>query len=319
MGTHPPPRSDPRAFLEASVLVPAGYGELAAEALFAPGCTGVAFGPRSLVAAPLPAARELVRAFYPGSAEVEGSALRVLLEQRLERLVQSLAGDLGRPALELRALPPEHWAETWRKVWRPHRVARVCVVPPGRGPLPRPDDVRLALEPGAAFGTGRHATTRLALQALQRRLAPGDRVCDAGSGSGILAVAACLLGAAAAEGFDLDPGAVGHARELARDNGVADRARFEVLDLEHLAPEPAGFARGPFDGLVANLYGDLVRAHAPSLAARLRRGGWFVVTGCLAEVRPEVRAALEGAGLEVGSVATRGRWDCLEGIRRGPA
>jgi ribosomal protein L11 methyltransferase len=198
------------------------------------------------------------------------------------------------------------------------RVGRVCVVPPERAGGLRPTDVRLALEPGAAFGTGRHATTRRGLAALQTRLSPGERVVDAGCGTGILAVAACLLGAADATGFDFDANAVAHADELARTNGVADRARFLQADLERLSCGDAGARAGlsaPADGLLATLYGDLVRAHAPALAGLLREGGWFVNTGCLGEVRPAVQAALADAGLQVEELHSRGRWDAFVGTR----
>lgn len=317
--------ADPRAFVEVSALAPVGWQELVAEALSAPGCTGVAFGPRSLVAGPPPEGRELVRAFYP--AAVAGAALEAELRARLTGLAAAVGevpeegaeeqgGGLAGLELELRALPPEDWATTWRKVWRPLRVGRVCVVPPDRAGALRPRDVRLVLEPGAAFGTGRHATTRRALAALQARLGPGERVVDAGCGTGILAVAACLLGAAEATGFDLDANAVAHADELARVNGVADRARFLQVDLERLGAAPHAALAEPADGLLANLYGDLVRAHAGALAALVRPGGWFVITGCLGEVRGAVRAALGEAGLDVEELHSRGRWDAFAGTRR---
>ena len=115
-------------------------------------------------------------------------------------------------------LPPEDWAVTWRKVWKPLRVGRLCILTPEwKGPL-RPGDVPLCFEPGAAFGTGRHATTRRALVGLQQRLRPGERVLDAGCGSGLLGVAACLLG-----DHDLEIG--GHRRCHAR---AGERRRHSI-------------------------------------------------------------------------------------------
>ena len=152
---------------------------------------------------------------------------------------------------------------------------------------------------------------------------------DLGSGSGILAVAAARLGAAEALGLDCDPTAVALARELALQNGLAGRVAFAEADLAALperlpggfdggegAGRPADRLLGGFDGLLANLYSDLILAHAGELARRLRPGGWFVVTGCRADRRPAIRSALEAAGLLVDRVRTRGRWDAFAGRRR---
>jgi ribosomal protein L11 methyltransferase len=307
-------------FLEVSVVAPAAWQELVAEALSRPGCTGVAFGASSLARTPPESGRELVRAYYPEACDGEG--LRAELGARLAALEAAAgASELAGLAPEFRTLPPEDWASSWRKRWRPMRVGRLCLLLPGTQRPAHAGRVALYIEPGAAFGTGRHATTRLALHALGLRLREGERVLDAGSGSGILAVAAARLGAAEAVGFDCDATAVEVARELARQNGLADRVAFGAADLGALPEElrlPEGCRRplAGFDGLLANLYSDLILAHAGELAARLRPGGWFVVTGCRSDRRPALRAALEAAGLSVDRVHARGRWDAFAGRRR---
>lgn len=308
-------------FLEVSVVAPAVWQELVAEALCLPGCSGVAFGAGSLARAPLAEESELVRAFYPEARD--GAALRAELGLRLAGLAQAAgASELAGLAPEFRHLPPEDWAASWRKHWRPLRVGRLCLLLAGTERALRPGDLALYIEPGAAFGTGRHATTRLALTALHVRLRAGQRVLDLGSGSGILAVAAARLGAAEALGLDCDPTAVALARELALLNGLAGRVAFAAADLAAF-PERLGEGEGAgwwllggFDGLLANLYSDLILAHAGELAARLCPGGWFVVTGCRADRRPAIRSALEAAGLLVDRVRTRGRWDAFAGRRR---
>ena len=303
-----------RTFREVTVAVARGWEELVAGALSEPPCTGIAFGPATL-ASPAPAPEcELVRAYYPASGEL--GELEATVAGRLEGLARTVGvAELQDLSPRVREVPPEDWATTWRKVWKPQRVGRLCVVSlDWDGPL-RPADVVLRLEPGAAFGTGRHATTRRALVALQQRLRPGDTVLDAGCGSGILAVAACLLGADRAVGYDCDDNAVAHAAELAEQNGVADRARFFRADLEDLERPLPGQPPSGFDGLLANLYGDLVRAHAAELARPLRSGAWFVVTGCRRDHRAPVLAALEGAGLRVEQTLNRGRWDAHAGLR----
>src|SRR4029079_11480209 len=142
---------------------------------------------------------------------------------------------------------------------------------------------RIELEPGGAFGTGRHPTTRALLLGLQERLAVGARARDpgtrhrvlarardAGTGNGVLAFAALVLGAERAVAFDNDPNALPYADELARKNRVRARLQlrqggFEVLGERDLA----------FDVVLANLYADLIQSHAADLARRLRPGGWF--------------------------------------------
>jgi ribosomal protein L11 methyltransferase len=292
------------AYVEVRVLVPTGWQELAAEVLAAPPSTGVAFGPRSLSSAPVPEGFELVRGFV--DARDDGEAWRAALQRALAELAAATgAEELSGLELEFSTLPAEDWATTWRKVWRPTRVGRLCIVSPEHDAPLRAEDVRLELEPGAAFGTGRHATTRACLRELQRRVAPGQRVLDAGCGTGILAVSACLLGAGRALGFDVDRAAVEHSRELAERNGVGDRCEFVQGTFDDVS--------GRFDGALANLYADLVEAHAGDLAQRVEPGGWFVVSGCPVARRPGVVAALAVAGCAVERRETRGRWDCYAG------
>jgi ribosomal protein L11 methyltransferase len=172
----------------------------------------------------------------------------------------------------------------------------------------RPTDRRLVLEPGGAFGTGRHPTTRGCLRALSRLVRPGDRVLDAGCGSGILAVGAALCGAREALGFDIDPTAMPYARELALWNGVAERCEFRAGTFECLGPADTGF-----DGVLANIFADLIQAHAEDMAARLRPGGWFAFSGCLDKKRYPTVAAIEEAGLVLDTLHTRGQWDTFVG------
>ncbi len=203
--------------------------------------------------------------------------------------------------------PPD--ADAWRHAHRPFRVGRVAIVPTGdRHPSRRPDDIALHLQPGGAFGTGRHATTRACLRALQRRLAPGQRVLDAGCGSGILAVAAARLGAGAVLGIDIEEVSVEVARDLALSHDVADRCTFRHEALgDHALPE------APFDGVLANIEDDVIRAQAPHLAALLAPGGWFVVSGCRSERRDELVATLAASGLIADRVDASFRWATCAG------
>lgn len=301
----------PIAWTEVSVLVPLSWCELVAGELELGPCTSVVFGPPSLASAPAPEGCEYVRTFV--AEDEDTPELRARLDARLAGLAaRTGAEELAGLRASFRRLPPEDYATSWRKSWKPFRVGRLAVVAPDGDAPARADDVRLALEPGGAFGTGRHPTTRACLRYLQERPLAGARVLDAGCGSGILAVAAVRLGAREAAGFDVDPHAIPYARALAEGNDLASACRFvaggfEVV--EALSP--------PFDVVLANLYADLIEAHAGELARALRPGGWFAVSGCVRDKRERVRAALDGVGLRVEDVRTRGRWDAFAGRRDG--
>ena len=234
------------------------------------------------------------------------SEVRAALE---ELAVRAEIAELSDLALEFRELPPEDYARSWMKVWKPFRVGRLAVVAPWRESGLRPDDRRLELEPGGAFGSGRHATTRMCMRVLQERLVPGTRLVDAGSGSGILAVSAVLLGAREALGFDIDPNAQPWAEQLASKNGATLRARFLTAGFECL-PE-----LGRFDALVANIYSDIVIEHAATLREALAPGGWFAFSGCPLQHASATRAAIEQSGLCFEEVRVHGRWHTFVGIR----
>lgn len=288
---------------EVRVDVPEGWGELVAEALAFGPCTSVVFGTTSIAAEQPPPGHEAVRSFV--STHHDTPELRTQLGAALA----ALAAATGAPELagltpRFRPVPREDWATSWQKAWRPFRVGRLALLPPWRaGAPPRASDVRLTLQPGSAFGSGRHASTRTVLRVLQSLVQPGDRVLDAGSGSGVLSVAACLLGARSAFGFDIDPMSVPDGEELARWNGVADRCRFVVGDFTCLGPPAADF-----DLVCANIYADVLQDQAADLAARLRPGGRFVFSGCRADHVDATRPALRAAGLEIDAEHPRGRW-----------
>lgn len=295
------------AWIEVAVLAPLEWHELVAEALALSPCSSVAFGRPSLGTPEPPAGFDWVRAYV--LEEHDSPALRAELAAALTRLSEAVGvPELAGLAPRFRRLPPEDYANSWRKSWKPMRIAGFAVVPRDWRGTPREGDVRLLLEPGGAFGTGRHPTTRGCLRAIRALVRPGQRVLDAGCGSGILAVAAALRGAELALGFDIDPTALPYANELASWNGVEARCEFRAGGFDCLADSERGF-----DGVLANIYADLIQAHAGELAARLAPGGWFAFSGCVREKREPTRAAIAGAGLELQTLATRGRWDTFAG------
>jgi ribosomal protein L11 methyltransferase len=176
-------------------------------------------------------------------------------------------------------LDGEGYLDSWRAWARPVRAGRHLVLHPAWLPLPEDgaagadDDVMLLLDPGRAFGSGSHATTRLVLAAIEAILAAGDEVLDVGTGSGVLAVAAARLGAAVVVATDIDPAAVAATTANAARNGVADRIDVSTRALAALP--------GSFHLVVANIGASVLRDLAPDLAPRVRPGGHLVLSGLL--------------------------------------
>ena len=232
-------------------------------------------------------------------------ALRQTLAAARTR-IKALTGyglDPGRVSLTYGRVPGRRWATAWRAHARPVRVGRV-VVRPTWVRVPRlPGDIVVAIDPGMAFGTGAHPSTRLALRALDMALRPrpGCTVVDVGTGSGILAVAAARMGAARVVAVDCDRVAVAAARVNARLNGCARRVRVaEGSGLGGLSSR-AGV-------IVANIVADTIVDLLPDAAARLEPGAVFIGSGIVAgRVRSVLRAG-RAAGLRPEAVLRDGDW-----------
>lgn len=206
------------------------------------------------------------------------------------------------------------WAEAWKAHFPVLRVGRRLVIrPTWRRHRRAPDDVVVAMDPGMAFGTGLHPTTRLCLAGLEsladRGRIAGARVLDVGCGSGILAIAALRLGARTALGVDTDPIAIEATVANARRNALRRRIRAREGSL------PTGEA--PFEVVLANLIAGVLIPLAPALHAELRPGGVVVASGIFVDRESEVRRAFEAAGLVVGERAAEGDWVALEAGRPG--
>ena len=220
----------------------------------------------------------------------------------LLRCVREISGAAVR-SCELRRIPDEDWVASSRKEFGPIRVsARLWIVPSWHS-APEPGAINLVLDPGLAFGTGSHASTRLCLQWLERSIAGGETVLDYGCGSGILAIAALKFGAARAVGVDIDPDAVAAARENARRNGAA----CEFLE----SSSPLTLAA---DVVVANILTNPLKILAPILASRRRCGGRIALSGILLEQADEVRICY-APWVAFEAPTEEGGWVCLSGVR----
>ncbi len=223
-------------------------------------------------------------------------------EQVLQRACA--ASGVAIRAHELNSVPDEDWVAKSRSEFGPIRVTpRLWIVPSWNSP-PEPDALNLVLDPGLAFGTGSHATTRLCLRWLESRIAGGEAVLDYGCGSGILAIAALKLGASRAVGVDIDPAAVAAAVANARRNGVAGQFLSSGSPLAFTA-----------DLVVANILANPLKVLAPILAERCRRGGQLALAGILAAQAEDV-ARCYAPWFDFSEPEEEEGWVCLSGTRR---
>jgi ribosomal protein L11 methyltransferase len=214
--------------------------------------------------------------------------------------------------LRTRVVHEADWAEAWKAHFPVLRVGRRLVIrPTWRRHRREPDDVVLALDPGMAFGTCLHPTTRLCLAALEtladRGAVDGARVLDVGCGSGILAIAAVKLGASGALGVDTDPIAIESTLANARRNRLTRRIRARAGSLPSLEP--------PFDVVLANLIAGVLVPLAGALRAELRPGGTILASGIFTDREAEVRSAFEAAALVIGERTAEGEWVALAATR----
>jgi ribosomal protein L11 methyltransferase len=242
----------------------------------------------------------LLRAFFPSPV---AARQRRGLRRRLAAL--PLSAPLRR--LRWRAVTPVDWVEEWRRFYQPIEVGERLLLCPSWLEAPPSDRVVIELDPGEAFGTGQHATTRLCLAALERANVEGARVLDLGCGSGVLAIAAAKLGATGVAACDIDPRAVAVAQRNAEANRTA--IAFSVGTLDDVRTD------APFDIVVANISSTVTAGLAAPIARLLSPGGRAILSGFLERDRALVADAARAAGLELRDEATEEGWCVLVGVR----
>jgi len=247
----------------------------------------------------------------PGSVNSPGwdrSRVVALLEEDAEvaLLLANASAAIGlseSPAYSVAAVADQNWVQLTQSQFDPIRVSERLWIVPSWHESPDPGAINLILDPGMAFGTGSHPTTRLCLEWLERNVSAACTVLDYGCGSGILAIAAARLGAGRVAGVDIDPQAVESAR--------ANAERNEVTALFADSAEPVA---GEYDLVVANILSNPLRVLAPAICAHVRSGGRLALSGILREQAAEI-IAIYAQWLPMQVADTREDWVCVSGVK----
>ena len=208
------------------------------------------------------------------------------------------------PEYSKERLPEKDWVRMTQAQFDPIRISERLWIVPSWHNAPNAAAINIKLDPGLAFGTGSHPTTRLCLQWLDQNITPDDEVLDYGCGSGILAVAALKLGAKAADGVDIDPQAVESAQFNAENNGV--KALFRL---------PENCPNKQYSVVVANILANPLRMLGDLLASKTQSGGRIVLSGILAEQADEISAIYQQWFDMLKPTIDEG-WACLSGVKR---
>jgi ribosomal protein L11 methyltransferase len=264
---------------------PGADRDAAVSALFAAGCQGV--------------------------QEIGDDLLTQFPESASADEVTSLVLEASPDAIVHTELVPEvDWTEQWKQRIGAHRVGSLVVTPPW---LAHEYDqaTTIVIDPGMAFGTGEHATTRGVLRLLSEIVRSGDRVADLGSGSAVLSIAAAKLGAARVAAIELDPDAIGNAEENVRRNGVADRVTVLEGDAAILLPLVA-----PVNLILANIISSVLVELLPAITAALEPGGLAILSGILQDERDDLVQVLTDSGWRVDAEDREEIWWSAVIVRR---
>lgn len=241
-----------------------------------------------------------IRLYLPHDAQAPEQIAQLKSELEVFR-AQNPDTDLGSLEVSLQNLQEEDWEESWKQYYQPIPIGeKLLIVPQWLSPENPEHRIPVVLDPGMIFGTGAHASTQMCLRALEQTIHGGERVIDLGSGSGILSIAALLLGAQEATGVDIDPKAEDIARENAALNGLT-APKFRAVTGNVIGDKAMmeSLSEGGYDVVLANIVADVIIPLSAVVPHFLRPDGVFICSGILNTRLPEVERAIEAAGLTI--------------------
>lgn len=217
--------------------------------------------------------------------------------------IKDMGVDIGEGTVEYIKVNEEDWANNWKKYYKPTKIGENIVVKPIWEEYEANGEMVIELDPGMAFGTGTHETTRMCVEALEENVKEDTTVFDIGTGSGILAIAAAKLGAKKVIGVDLDPVAVDSAKENVSFN--------DLNNIEILYGNLMDVVTGKADLVVANIIAEIIVVLADDVKNFLVPGGLFITSGIIRERRELVETKLKEKGFKIKEVKEQGEWLCV--------
>lgn len=234
------------------------------------------------------------------------------LQDRLKQIESELAaveeriGSFRFGNIRFRSLSEKDWANEWKQYFHVTHVGESLVIKPSwEEYTPKEGEHVIKIDPGMAFGTGTHHTTNMCMARLEKVLPTNAEVFDVGTGSGILAIAAALLGAKSVKAVDIDAVAVRVARENIADNGLEDKIEVKEGDLLR-------GTEGQADVIIANIIADIIIMLLKDIPGKLKNDGIFLASGIISDRRADVEAAAAEVGMKVDHVDEKGGWVVMQ-------
>lgn len=241
----------------------------------------------------------VIRAYFP--EEVNYAEKISFLEEKMKTVSQYF--DIGSGKIEIAEVFEKDWANNWKKYYKPIKIGARIVVKPTWEEYhsENPDEIIVEMDPGMAFGTGTHETTRMCIELIEKYVESGDSVLDVGCGSGILGITALKLGAGKCIGVDIDENAVHVAKENTVINGVEHKIEIRHGNLLNVVD-------GQFDVIVANIIADVIIELSAMIKPYLKIEGVFIASGIIHERYDEVKAKLQSQGFVLKDELFLGEW-----------
>jgi ribosomal protein L11 methyltransferase len=242
----------------------------------------------------------IIKAYLPLNSFI-GEAV-----EEIKEAVNSLVSydiDIGHNKVTINEVNEEEWASAWKKYYNPVKISEKFTIVPTWEDYEKvsTDELIIELDPGMAFGTGTHPTTVMCIQALEDTVKSGDTVIDVGTGSGVLSIAAALLGASETRAYDLDEVAVKTAIENAKINNVDYKI---IVKQNNLLNDVTGSA----DVIVANILAEIILRFVDNAFKLVTPGGYFITSGIIQQKKQVVKSALVEAGFEIEETLTMEDW-----------